>query len=188
MKITRIGLALVALLAMGVVATSSQAEEHKHDHHAKADIPMHGSCVLKPTKDNKVRGRLRFVEKDGVTHITGRVTNLTPGEHGFHIHELGDISAPDGTSAGGHYNPGGHMHGGPDDDHSHVGDLGNITANADGVAEVKKVAKTKLHLVFGRSIVVHAGKDDLSSQPSGDAGPRVAVGVIGIAAKPMKKE
>lgn len=189
MTMTKFGMAMLVALTMLVVDSPSQAEEHKdHDHHAKPDIPMYGSCVLKSTKDNKVRGRLRFVEKDGVTHITGRVNNLTPGEHGFHIHELGDISAPDGTSAGGHYNPGGHEHGGPDDDHSHVGDLGNITANADGVAEVKKVAKTKLHLIFGRSIVVHAGKDDLSSQPSGAAGPRVAVGVIGIAAKPMKKK
>jgi Cu-Zn family superoxide dismutase len=136
--------------------------------------------VIKPTKGNKVRGTLRLVQKGETLKIMGRITNLTPGEHGFHIHEFGDERGTDGTATGGHYNPGGHEHGAPGP-HSHSGDLGNVTADAEGVAKVDiSVKGTKLHFVLGRAFVIHAGKDDLKSQPSGAAGARVATGVIGI--------
>src|SRR5690606_13970702 len=98
---------------------------------------------------NKVRGTLRFKQKGDTCIITGQVRNLTPGKHGFHIHEFGDLSSPDGTAAGGHYNPDGHKHGGPDDKERHVGDLGNIEADANGVAKVNmKVEGLKLHFVL----------------------------------------
>lgn len=180
------GLTFVMCAALCSGATSVQAaEKHEHEHEQMLST---GVVVLKSTKGNTVRGRLLLKQtKEGV-HVTGRVMNLTPGEHGFHIHEFGDLSAPDGTSAGGHFNPEGHEHGGPDADKRHAGDLGNITADAEGIAKVDILQKgLKLHYVIGRSIVVHAGKDDLKSQPSGDAGPRVAVGVIGIAQPPQKK-
>lgn len=179
-KFTRMGLAAIA--ALGLAVTSVQADHHEHA------LPQDGVVVFKSTKGNKVAGRLALKQtKDGVK-ITGQVRNLTPGEHGFHIHEFGDLRAPDGSSAGGHFNPDGHEHGGPDSEKRHAGDLGNITANEEGVAKVDILAKgLKLHFIIGRSFVVHAGKDDLSSQPSGDAGPRVAVGVVGIAQPAMKK-
>lgn len=156
-------------------------EAHTHD---PADMaPDFAVAVLRPTKDSKVRGQLRLVATGERVRIMGKVNNLTPGKHGFHIHEFGDARARDGKSAGGHYNPSGHDHGAPGE-MSHAGDLGNITAGENGVAEIDvTITDMPLHFLFGRSFVVHAGEDDLKSQPSGDAGGRVAVGIIGVGNK-----
>ena len=141
-----------------------------------------GVAVLAPTRGNDVRGTVTLQEKDGVVHLAGEIQGLTPGLHGFHIHEFGDLRGADGKSAGGHYNPCGTPHAGPNDEARHVGDLGNVEANENGVARVdKEIEGAHLHFLFGRSIVVHAGEDDHKSQPSGNAGPRVALGVVGIA-------
>ena len=148
----------------------------------EVELPKMGVAGLSPTKGNKARGTIVLRETDDGLHITGKVTGLTPGLHGFHIHEYGDVRTPDASAAGGHYNPTGVAHGGPQDEEHHAGDLGNIKADEDGVARVDIQAPwLKLHFILGRSIVVHAGEDDLKSQPSGDAGARVAIGVIGIA-------
>ena len=166
---------------MGIYLFSAATAAPPAAEHAVKGL-NHGVAVLMPTKGNEVAGTILFEEKDGVVHVTGEVTGLTPGMHGFHIHEFGDLRAADGTGAGGHYNPEGKPHAGPDHAERHVGDLGNVKADADGVAKVaKKMVGAKLHFIFGRSVVVHAGADDLKSQPSGAAGPRVAVGVVGIA-------
>lgn len=112
---------------------------------------------------------------------------LPPGEaRGFHIHEIGDCSAPDASSAGGHFNPGGHDHGAPDHHASHAGDLGNVTADehgrAVGTLTVKPdkftVAGQADNNIIGRSVIVHVATDDLVSQPTGNAGARAACGVI----------
>jgi Cu-Zn family superoxide dismutase len=141
-------------------------------------------CVLHPTEGNNVTGTVTF-ENDGENvKIVADLKGLTPGKHGFHIHQLGDCSAPDGTSAGGHFNPENVQHGGPNDATRHVGDLGNIEASEDGTAHLEMTdSMVKLngeHSVIGRAIIVHAGEDDLKSQPTGAAGARVACGVIGI--------
>lgn len=187
MKLSPLAIALVATFGLGSTRTDAQ-DAHGHEMH----LPTEAVCVLMPTKDNKVRGRITFKEVNGVTQIRGNVNNLTPGEHGFHIHEFGDLRSQDGTAAGGHFNPEGKEHGGPHADAHHMGDLGNITANEEGKAQVKVDVKgLKVHFILGRSIVVHADKDDLTSQPTGNAGPRVAVGVIGVAgpvAKPAAKK
>jgi Cu-Zn family superoxide dismutase len=163
----------------GYAQTKGKADAHGHD---EANLPTKAIAVLLPTEGSKVSGVLTLTSGHGSVKISGKVGGLTPGLHGFHIHEFGDVSSKDGTSAGGHYNPDGHMHGGPDSKDRHVGDFGNIKANEDGVAEVNLDAKgLQLHFVIGRSFVVHAKEDDLKTQPSGDAGGRVAVGVIGIA-------
>jgi len=107
-----------------------------------------------------------------------------PGEHGFHVHENGDCSAPDASSAGGHFNPADHEHAGPDAERQHMGDMGNITAGEDGTARVDAEYRFLVldpeadNSIMGKAVVVHAGADDMSSQPSGDAGARVACGVI----------
>jgi Cu-Zn family superoxide dismutase len=120
-------------------------------------------------------------EKNGV-RVVANLTGLKPGEHGFHIHENGDCSAPDGSSAGGHFNPTGAPHGGPDSAQHHLGDLGNLTADDSGAAKMDQVFDfLKLNgpnTIVGRGLIVHAGRDDLTSQPTGNAGPRVACGVI----------
>jgi superoxide dismutase, Cu-Zn family len=146
------------------------------------DVPMTGVVVLQPTRGQEVRGTLRLVQQSSGLRIIGRIEGLTPGKHGFHVHEFGDLSDPEGKSAGGHFNPDNRKHGGPDDAERHAGDLGNIEADGQGVAMVDVQGRgLKLHFVLGRAVVVHSKADDLKSQPSGDAGDRVAVGVIGIA-------
>ena len=144
-------------------------------------------ALLMPMKDSKTGGTITLTQEKGYVLVAGEVTGLTPGKHGFHIHMFGDLRAPDGMSAGGHYNPQNHPHGGPDAKEHHEGDLGNIEANDEGVAKVNvKAMGVDLGKIVGRSIVVHAKADDLKSQPAGDAGPRIAVGVIGLAEPPKK--
>ena len=117
--------------------------------------------------------------------VWGTIEGLTPGDHGFHVHQYGDVSAADGTSAGGHFNPQSQPHAGPDDAHRHVGDLGNITANENGVAEISfidnELSMEGKNSILGRGLIVHADADDLTSQPTGAAGPRVGMAVIGVA-------
>ena len=142
-------------------------------------------AVLHPTKGNTVTGMVTFISTSDGIHVIADVENLSPGKHGFHIHEYGDCSAPDGTSAGGHFNPDGKLHGAPTDTNRHVGDLGNITADSNGKAHFEWTDKflsfSGPHSIIGRGVIVHAGEDDLKSQPTGNAGSRVACGVIGTA-------
>jgi superoxide dismutase, Cu-Zn family len=139
---------------------------------------------IEPTEGNEARGIVRFSATDGTVTIAGTINGLEPGAHGLHVHENGDCSAPDASSAGGHFDPHGDPHGSPrdDEDSHHVGDLGNITADADGEAEVS-LDDTEMQLtgpesVIGRALVVHAGQDDFETQPAGDSGARVGCGVI----------
>jgi Cu-Zn family superoxide dismutase len=174
---------LASTVALGVMAMiGSAGAQTEGEAPEKPAIPSKAVAVMIPTAGNEVHGIVMFEQQGEAVRVRGKITNLSPGEHGFHIHEFGDLSKADGTSAGGHYNPKGTAHGGPGSEEHHVGDLGNITAGEDGVASFDHTFKfLQLHHIIGRSVVVHAGKDDLESQPSGDAGPRVGVGVIGIA-------
>ena len=142
-------------------------------------------AVLHPTRGNTAEGTVTFTQmKDGI-RVEADVRGLSQGKHGFHIHTFGDCSDPDGKSAGGHYNPTGQPHAGPNQENRHMGDLGNIEADSSGMARYDR-ADSHLKLngpdsIIGRGVIVHGGADDLKSQPSGDAGPRVACGVIGVA-------
>lgn len=135
----------------------------------------------------RVKGSLVVTElADGGVSITGVISGLTPGLHGFHVHEHGDCGSADGMSAGGHFNPTKAPHGDTEATHSHVGDLGNIKADPSGRAFVditKKPATlgTGPSSFLGRSFIVHGGADDLNSQPAGESGHRIGCGVI----KPM---
>lgn len=129
-----------------------------------------------------VDGQVLFRETDQGVRLEVVVHGLTPGQHGFHIHETGDCSAPDFESAGGHFAPTGHAHGAPGAS-SHAGDLGNIEADEDGTVETVIMARyvelgPGQRSIAGRAIVIHAEPDDFVSQPSGAAGARVACGVI----------
>ncbi|HZD53879.1 MAG TPA: superoxide dismutase family protein, partial [Woeseiaceae bacterium] len=137
-----------------------------------------------PTEEQTTGGRITLTREGNQVRIQGTVTGLTPGEHGFHIHEKGDCSASDASSAGGHFAPQHHPHGSPQDppEQHHVGDLGNITAGNNGEAGVD-VTSSLIRLsgpdsVIDKAIIVHGGKDDFESQPSGNSGPRVGCGVI----------
>lgn len=142
-------------------------------------------CILYPTENNKAAGTVTFEQlKEGVKVVVD-VHGLTPGKHGFHIHEYGDCSAADATSAGGHFNPTMEPHGGPMADMRHEGDMGNITADESGAAHLEYIDHKMMlegsNSVIGRGIIVHQGEDDFKTQPTGNSGARVACGVIGVA-------
>lgn len=142
-------------------------------------------AVLHPTEGNKVKGWVTFTKVEKGVKVVADIEGLTPGPHGFHIHMFGDCSAADASSAGGHFNPANMSHGGPDSEQRHVGDLGNITADDTGRARMERVdlhlALEGPHSILGRGVIVHVKADDLKTQPTGDAGARVACGVIGLA-------
>ena len=144
-----------------------------------------GVAVLSPTKGSNVLGVVTFTKVEGGVMIVADVTGLTPGKHGFHIHEFGDCSAADATSAGGHFNPSHMEHGAPDASMRHAGDFGNLEADESGKAHYERVdtiiSLTGAHSIIGYGIIVHEKADDLKSQPTGNAGARVACGVIGVA-------
>lgn len=132
---------------------------------------------LAPTVGNSARGSLTFTEQAGGVGVQGQVENLSPGNHGFHVHEHGDCSGS-GEKAGEHYNPHTKPHGAPSPDH-HIGDLGNLVADNNGRAKVSaKVEGVTLTALKGRAVIVHEKADDLQSQPAGNAGGRIACGVI----------
>lgn len=143
-------------------------------------------AALAPTQGNETKGSVSFKVVDGRVHVTGQVSGLKPGsEHGFHIHEKGDCSAPDGASAGGHFNPGTQDHGSVAADPHHGGDMPNITANAEGVAMIDAPVSTNVNIgkgdgfdIVGRGLIVHADADDYKTQPTGNAGARLACAVI----------
>jgi len=142
-------------------------------------------AVLHPTKGNSVSGIVRFEAVSGGVRVVADITGLTPGKHGFHIHEYGDCSSEDGTSAGGHFNPTKMPHSSPASKERHVGDLGNIEADKDGTAHLDYVdtmiSFSGTNSIIGRGVIVHEKEDDLKTQPTGAAGARVACGVVGIA-------
>jgi Cu-Zn family superoxide dismutase len=150
-----------------------------------ADTPTKAIAVLYPTEGNKVDGTVTFTQTTDGIKIVAHIEGLTPGKHGFHIHEYGDCSSLDGTSAGGHFNPGMAPHGAPTDMSHHEGDIGNITADSSGVAHFewtdKQMSFSGPNSIIGHSVIVHAKEDDLKTQPTGNAGGRVACGVIGVA-------
>ena len=159
------------------------AEMTNHEH--SAPEVQKAVCVLHPTEGNNVSGTVTFTQTGDGVQVSADVQGLTPGKHGFHVHQYGDCSAPDGTSAGGHFNPEDKDHGGPHADVRHVGDLGNLEAGDNGSAQYQYtdslISLNGPHSIVGRAIIVHAGEDDLTSQPTGNAGARVACGVIGVA-------
>jgi Cu-Zn family superoxide dismutase len=142
-------------------------------------------AVLHATAGSTVAGTVTFTKSGDEVKVVADITGLKPGKHGFHIHEFGDCTAPDAKSAGGHFNPGGHQHGAPDATDRHAGDLGNIEADATGKAHLDLTDKVmKLSgpdSILGLAVIVHEKADDLKTQPTGDAGGRVACGVIGVA-------
>jgi Cu-Zn family superoxide dismutase len=141
------------------------------------------SAEIGPASGSSVAGTATFTKlASGGVHLEADVTGLTPGEHGFHVHEVGDCSAPDATSAKGHFNPNGMPHGGQDGEH-HMGDMQNMVADADGKAHYSgDFASLAIGSgegdILGRAVVIHAAPDDYKTQPAGNSGKRVACGVI----------
>jgi Cu-Zn family superoxide dismutase len=138
---------------------------------------------LAPTQGNKASGTVSFTQMGNKVRVVARVSGLTPGSHGFHVHDKGDCSAPDAMSAGGHFNPGGKPHGHPHKGEHHAGDMPMLVADNAGNAELT-TELTAITVsdgpasVVGRAVVVHADPDDFTTQPTGNSGARVACGVV----------
>ncbi len=139
------------------------------------------TCKLESRSGSQVTGSVTFTKTGDDVQVVGDITGLKPGKHGIHIHEKGDCSAPDAASAGAHFNPGQHKHGGPVTTERHAGDLGNIEADASGKAHIDWKGKMSLSgadSIIGKSLVVHEKEDDLKTDPSGNSGARIACGVV----------
>lgn len=140
-------------------------------------------ATLEPTRGNATAGVVTFVQDGGHVRVSGRVSGLKPGqEHGFHVHEKGDCSSGDGMSTGGHFNPLGKPHGAPGAER-HAGDLPSLKADASGVATIDLrmdgiAVGSGATDVVGRGLIVHAQPDDYKTQPTGNAGARLACAVI----------
>ena len=150
-------------------------------------VAVHGqdatkaTCKLESKSGSKVTGTVTFTKVGDDVQVVADITGLTPGKHGFHIHEKGDCSAADASSAGAHFNPMQHKHGGTTGTERHVGDLGNIEADASGKAHLDSICKMNLGgagSIIGKSVVVHEKEDDLKTDPSGNSGARQACGAI----------
>ncbi len=169
---------LASCLYLIIFATTTKAQENHQIAVTKA------VCIIYPTNGNNVTGTVTFMSTDKGVKIIADLKGLEKGKHGFHIHEYGDCTLPDGTSAGGHFNPKGEKHGGSMDMERHMGDMGNIEADKDGKAHLEYIDNTislsGKYSIIGHSIIIHKDEDDLKTQPTGNAGARVACGVIGI--------
>jgi Cu-Zn family superoxide dismutase len=140
-------------------------------------------ATLAPTAVNDVNGIVTFEPRGDKVRVVARVSGLAPGGHGFHIHEKGDCSAPDGMSAGGHFNPGGKPHGDPARPDHHGGDMPMLVADAGGNATLDATIDTVTlgggaADIVGKAVIVHKDADDYRTQPTGNSGARLACGVI----------
>ena len=138
---------------------------------------------LAPTAGNTAKGSVTFSGRGDKLLVVADISGLTPGNHGFHVHEKGDCSAADGTSAGGHFNPTGKPHGDPAMADHHVGDMPMLVANAYGVAGLNvEISPATLGGgptdIIGKAVIVHMSADDYKTQPTGNSGARVACGII----------
>lgn len=159
--------------------TSPQAEGTAAQQPAKV---TRAAAKLSPTEGHEASGTVHFEQAADGVKVTAELTGLAPNSvHGFHIHEKGDCSAPDASSAGGHYAPDDNPHGLPPDEQRHAGDMGNITADAQGKATFEgtfgNFSLSGDAPVLGRAVIVHVEQDQ-GTQPTGDAGSRAACGVI----------
>ena len=141
------------------------------------------TAMIEGRSGSALTGTATFTQISGAVHIVVDVNNAPEGVHAVHLHEKGDCSAPDASSAGGHFNPTHMSHGSPDSPNHHAGDFGNMTVGADGHGHLE-LDSTVLTIapgemsVSGHAVVVHAKADDMTTQPTGNAGGRIGCGVV----------
>ena len=183
-----LALALGAAVLAGCASTGTPAAEPASSTSSAKSTASRATVVLAPASGSLVSGTLTLMPMDDGVHMTGEVGGLKPGDtRGFHIHEKGDCSAADASTAGGHFNPAAQAHGRSGQGAHHAGDTDNIVADAKGVARIDAhVTGVTLgggagNDIAGRAVIVHASADDYTTQPTGNAGARVACGVIKVA-------
>ena len=145
--------------------------------------PKVAHAVIEGRSGSHASGNASFISTNDGVRITVHITGASPGMHAVHLHDKGDCSAPDATSAGPHFNPTQHTHGSPQADPHHAGDFGNMQVGPDSSGTLELVSRDLTvdpgpKCVVGHSIVVHGGTDDFTSQPAGNSGPRVGCGVV----------
>ena len=182
--------AVFAAVALGAGCAREQAAVPVATEPAPAPVaaptaaePLTATATLAPAAGSAVAGSITFSEEGDLVTVTAFLTGVTAGTHGFHVHETGDCSDAEFKNAGGHFNPTGAPHGAPTDAAHHAGDLGNIEIAADGTGSLQ--ISTALLTVgpgpnsaVGRAVILHEKADDMKTQPTGDAGGRIACGVI----------
>ena len=142
------------------------------------------TAKLEPTRGNTATGTVTFVQTADGVQVSGEIRGLKPdAEHGFHVHEKGDCSSGDGMSTGGHFNPTAKPHGSHGAGEHHTGDLPSLKADKYGVAAFSFVSKSisvggPMTDIVGQGLIVHRDPDDYKTQPTGNAGPRLACAVI----------
>lgn len=176
--VRKVTIAFLMLLLSGCAVINHSLLNSKYD-------VENAIAIIHDLKTYQKLGEVRFSKVSEGVKIMVVISGLSSGKHGFHIHEFGDLSKQNGKSAGGHFNPLGHSHAGREHVVRHVGDLGNLDVNKSGKTLVtfidKKIKLNGTNNIIGRSVIIHAGHDDFSSQPSGNSGERIAGGIIGIA-------
>jgi Cu-Zn family superoxide dismutase len=173
-------LACAVLICGGLIATFTRAADAPGEM-ALANIMPSKAAATQPSNTN-VTGTVTFRQSNQDIEVVADITGLSPGKHGIHIHAKDDLSDPKLVSAGPHWDMGGkHHHGGPDTAEHHAGDLGNLTADDSGKAHMAGVIHNmKLDDLKGHSVIIHAGEDDLKTDPAGNSGGRVAGGAIEV--------
>jgi superoxide dismutase, Cu-Zn family len=165
---------------------SVDAGATKSDGGTDAGAALGASAIIGGKSGNTtLNGRLVFSRSGATVKATLEVEGAPPGQHGAHLHAKGDCSAADASSAGDHWNPTAGTHGAPSAA-SHLGDLGNLTVGADGSGKLAldnakwTLGDGSANDVVGKAIVIHGGVDDLTTQPSGNSGPRIGCGVVEV--------
>ena len=189
-------LKLIALAVTLIIATACKKDKKEAEQIIETEIEevVEGTktdktitVTMSPKSDSNVTGTVIFNDEDGQVTMEGKLSGLTEGVHAIHLHEKADCSSPDGKSSGGHWNPAGQPHGAWGAESGfHKGDIGNMTANAEGNAEISLTTDQwcigcgdDTKNIIGKAVIVHQGEDDLISQPSGAAGARVScAGII----------
>jgi len=143
------------------------------------------TATIEAKSNSSISGTVTFTEKDGIVKMEALISNTTEGNHAIHIHAIGDCSAENGSSAGGHWNPTNENHGKWGITPFHRGDIGNIVIGVDGNGTIERETdlwcigcEDETKNIIGKAIIIHEGPDDFSSQPAGAAGPRIGCGVI----------
>ena len=176
-------LATVSALTLAACASTPPATPAASS--ASSSTARMAVANLAPASGSLVSGKLMLMPMGNGVHVSGDIGGLAAGSsHGFHIHETGDCSAADASSAGGHFNPTASPHGKAEAGAHHAGDIDNIVADAGGIAHVNvhvmgvSLGGGAANDIVGRAFVVHAAADDYATQPSGNSGARIACGVI----------
>ena len=184
-RLISIGIKPVFFLLIGISIILLGCERARQQAGVLSTAPAkQANAMIGASSDSGVTGMAVFTQNGDQITLTIEIQGASPGLHAVHIHANGDCSAPDGTSAGGHWNPTGVAHGKWGEGEFHLGDIGNITVGEDGTGRITlttdlwEIGTGSDIDVVGRGIIVHAGADDFTSQPSGAAGARIGCGVI----------